>query len=131
MLSLDSPVTLTFDSKPSPMALLTITRVIVNNAIGDGFESKVKVTGESRLNIVVVDDEIVAKIGGPLDGSLRVSQLGVCHTLDVLRSNSSKDVFWFDEAQFDDVRLTECLLNLKAFDGLDASEEHLSIHVFQ
>ncbi|CAK9135392.1 unnamed protein product, partial [Ilex paraguariensis] len=37
-------------------------RVIVNKVIGDGFDSKAKVTGQSRLNIVVLDDAIVAKI---------------------------------------------------------------------
>ncbi|CAK9183226.1 unnamed protein product, partial [Ilex paraguariensis] len=43
---------------------LASARVIVSKAIGDGFDSKAKVTGESGLNIAVLDDVIVAKIEG-------------------------------------------------------------------
>ncbi|CAK9163726.1 unnamed protein product, partial [Ilex paraguariensis] len=39
-------------------------RVIVSKAIGDGFDSKAKVIGQSGLNIAVLDDAIVAKIEG-------------------------------------------------------------------
>ena len=47
--------------------------MIDGKAIGDAFETKARVTGESRINFAVLDNAIVAEIGGD-EGDVNIGE---------------------------------------------------------